>query len=96
MKHFDVIIKPHLSEKTYAEIANKKYCFQVQKTANKIEIKDAVEKLFGVKVARVNTVNLEGKYKRQGKYEGYTSDFKKAYVQLTKDSKPIEFFESLS
>ncbi len=96
MKHFDIIIKPHLSEKSYANIPNKKYCFIVAKTANKVEIKDAIEKLFGVEVERVNTVNSNGKLKRQGKTQGYTSDFKKAYVQLKKDSKPIEFFESLS
>lgn len=96
MKEFDIIIKPHLSEKSYADIPNKKYCFVVAKSANKIEIKDAIEKLFGVKVDRVNTVNVSGKKKRQGKTQGYTSDFKKAYVQLKQDSKPIEFFESLS
>jgi large subunit ribosomal protein L23 len=96
MKHFDIIIKPLLSEKSYADIPNKKYTFVVAKSANKVEIKDAVEKLFGVKVASVNTVNQSGKLKRQGKTQGYTSDYKKAYVQLTKDSKAIEFFESLS
>lgn len=96
MKHFDIIIKPLLSEKSYADIPNKKYTFVVAKSANKVEIKDAVEKLFGVKVASVNTVNQSGKLKRQGKTQGYTSDYKKAYVQLTKDSKAIEFFDSLS
>lgn len=96
MKHFDVIIKPLLSEKTYADIANKKYTFVVAKNANKVEIRDAVEKIFGVKVASVNTSNVNGKLKRQGKTQGYTSDYKKAFVQLTKDSKSIEFFESLS
>lgn len=96
MKHFDIIIKPHLSEKSYADIPNKKYCFEVAKSANKVEIKDAIEKLFGVQVESVNTVNVKGKLKRQGKTQGFTSDIKKAYVQLKKDSKPIEFFESLS
>ncbi len=96
MKEFDVIIKPLLSEKSYADIANKKYTFIVRPDANKTEIKKAVEKVFGVKVEKVNTANVNGKLKRQGKTQGYTSDYKKAFVTLTKDSKAIEFFESLS
>ena len=96
MKEFDIIYRPILSEKSYAGIATKRYVFEVAKAANKQEIKDAVEKVFGVKVARVNTANIEGKLKRQGKTQGYTSNYKKAYVQLKEDSKPIEFFESLS
>lgn len=96
MKHFDIIIRPLLSEKSYADIPNKRYTFVVAKSANKTEIKDAIEKLFGVKVSSVNTANYDGKLKRQGKTQGYTASYKKAYVQLTKDSKPIEFFESLS
>ena len=96
MKSFDIIKKPILSEKTYAEIANKKYAFVVDKNANKVEIKKAVEEVFGVKVKSVNTVNVNGKLKRQGKTQGYRSDYKKAYVTLTADSKAIEFFESLS
>ena len=96
MNHFDVIIKPLLSEKTYSEIANKKYAFVVDMNANKTEIKQAVEEIFGVKVEKVNTTHVKGKLKRQGKTQGYTSDYKKAYVQLTKDSKSIEFFDSLS
>lgn len=96
MKEFDIIIKPILSEKSYADIANKKYTFEVVKSANKTEIKKAVEQLFGVKVKSVNTANIDGKLKRQGKTQGYTSNYKKAYVQLTEDSKTIEFFDSLS
>ena len=96
MKTFDIIIRPILSEKTYASIPNKKYTFEVAKDANKVEIKKAVEEIFGVKVKSVNTVNVNGKFKRQGKTQGYTSDYKKAYVTLTADSKAIEFFESLS
>lgn len=96
MKAYDIIIKPVLSEKSYADIADKKYTFIVSKKANKIEIKQAVEEIFGVKVASVNTANALGKLKRQGKTQGYTSDYKKAYVQLKADSKAIEFFESLS
>ena len=96
MKSFDIIKRPILSEKTYAEIANKKYAFVVDKNANKVEIKKAVEEVLGVKVKSVNTVNVNGKLKRQGKTQGYRSDYKKAYVTLTADSKAIEFFESLS
>ena len=96
MKAYDIIIKPLLSEKTYANIANKRYAFVVKKDANKTEIKNAVEQLFGVKVEKVNTANVDGKLRRQGKTQGYTADYKKAYVTLTKDSKTIEFFDSLS
>ena len=96
MKQFDVIIKPLLREKTYSVIANKKYAFVVAMDANKTEIKKAVEEVFGVKVEKVNTTHVKGKLKRQGKTQGYTSDYKKAYVTLTKDSKSIEFFDSLS
>ena len=96
MKTYDIIKRPILSEKTYAGIQEKKYAFEVAKNANKVEIKYAVEQIFGVKVKSVNTVNVNGKLKRQGKTQGYTSDYKKAAVQLKKDSKSIEFFDSLS
>ena len=96
MKTYDIIKKPILSEKTYAGIQEKKYAFEVAKNSNKVEIKKAIEEIFGVKVKSVNTVNVNGKLKRQGKTQGYTSDYKKAYVTLTADSKAIEFFESLS
>ena len=92
----DVIIKPLLTEKGYDGIADKKYTFIVAKSANKTQIKLAVEKLFGVQVASVNTANCKGKLKRMGRNEGYTPDFKKAIVQLKADSKTIEFFDSLS
>lgn len=92
----DVIIKPLLTEKGYDGIAAKKYNFIVAKAANKTEIKLAVEKLFNVKVESVNTVNCKGKLKRMGRNQGYTPDYKKAIVQLTADSKSIEFFSSLS
>ncbi len=92
----DIIIKPLLTEKGYDGIADKKYTFIVAKSANKTEIKLAVEKLFGVQVASVNTVNCKGKLKRLGRNEGYTPDYKKAVVQLKADSKTIEFFDSLS
>ena len=92
----DIILKPVLSEKAYDGIADKKYTFIVKKSANKTEIKLAVEKLFGVKVKSVNTVNCKGKLKRMGRNEGYRPDRKKAIVQLKEDSKSIAFFESLT
>lgn len=96
MRPEDIIIKPILTEKGYDGIAMKKYTFQVAKGANKTEIKIAIEKLFGVKVASVNTANVRGKLKRMGRNEGMTPSYKKAVVQLTEDSKAIEFFNSLS
>lgn len=92
----DIIVKPVLTEKGYDGIADKKYTFIVAKSANKTEIKIAVEKMFGVKVASVNTVTVRGKLKRMGRNEGYTPTRKKAIVQLTEDSKAIEHFNSLS
>ena len=96
MRATEVIIKPILSEKSYADIANKRYTFKVAKDANKVEIKKAVEELFNVTVRQVNTSNVNGNLKRQRKTQGYTSDWKKAIVTLTEDSKSIEFFDSLS
>ena len=96
MKEFDIIIRPVLSEKSYAGIADKTYTFVVAKSANKTEIKLAIEKIFGVTVDKVNTCNYDGKKKRMGRHEGYTSAYKKAIVSLKSDSKAIEFFESLS
>ena len=96
MNAFDIIIRPILSEKSYKDIANKKYVVVVDTKATKTQIKNAVQEAFGVKVKAVNTVNVKGKLKRQGRSEGYTSDIKKAYVTLTDDSDTIKFFESLS
>ena len=96
MFNHDIIIKPLLSEKSYAGIKDKKYSFIVAKNANKTQIKLAVEEIFDVKVEKVNTANVRGKLKRQGKYEGYTPDYKKAIVKLKADSKTIAFFDSLS
>lgn len=96
MNAYDVIKKPVTSEKSYAGIARKKYGFIVDVNATKTDIKKAVEEIFKVKVAKVNTVNIKGKLRRQGRTQGYTSDIKKAYVQLSADSKAIEFFESMS
>ena len=92
---YDIIMKPIVSEKSMASMQEKTYVFQVAKDANKIEIKNAVEEIFGVSVEKVTVVNVRGKYKRQGRTEGYTSKFKKAYVKLTKESKTIEFFEGM-
>ena len=92
----DIIIRPVLSEKSYADIANKKYTFEVAKSANKTQVKKAIEEIFKVKVESVNISNVYGKIKRQGRYEGLTGSYKKAIVQLTEDSKTIEFFDSLS
>ena len=91
----DIIIKPIVTEKSMMGIADKKYTFEVAKAANKIEIAKAVEELFKVKVSKVNTVNMRRKFRRQGRYEGYTRSWKKAYVTLTEDSKAIEFFEGM-
>jgi large subunit ribosomal protein L23 len=96
MNAYDVILKPVMSEKAYDGIAEKRYTFKVNRSANKIEIKQAVEQIFGVSVEKVNTVNVRGRLKRQGRTQGYTSKYKKAVVTLKKDSKAIEFFESLS
>lgn len=91
----DIIIKPVITEKSMDELQNGKYTFKIAKNANKIEIKKAVEALFGVEVAKVNTLNVNGKAKRVGRFEGRTSDWKKAVVTLTEDSKTIEFFEGM-
>lgn len=91
----DIIIKPIITEKSMGGIAEKKYTFKVAKDANKIEIAKACEEIFGVKVAKVNTLNCKGHLKRQGRSQGYTPDWKKAIVTLKADSKGIEFFESM-
>ena len=94
---YDIIKKPVLTEKSYAEMANKKYTFEVAITANKTEIKQAVETVFpGVKVASVNTMRTIGKIKRQGRTQGRTPEVKKAIITLKKDSKPIPFFEGMA
>jgi len=96
MEDREIIIKPLLSEKSYAGIPNKRYTFVVKKNANKVQIRLAVERLFDVQVDRVNTLNCRGKLKKMGKTQGYTSNYKKAIVTLKKDSKTIAFFDSLS
>jgi large subunit ribosomal protein L23 len=97
MENTKLIIKPLLSEKSYADIAKKRYWFVVARNATKPQIKEAVEKMFSVTVDSVNTqVTAPKPKRRQGRVNGYTSAVKKAIVTLKKDSKPIAFFESLS
>ena len=91
----DIIIKPVITEKSMDGLQVGKYTFKVAKDATKPEIKKAVEKLFGVEVAKVTTMNVNGKTKRLGRYEGMTASWKKAIVTLTEDSKAIEFFEGM-
>ena len=91
----DIIVRPIITENSMDGLANRKYTFRVDKSANKIEIRKAVEKLFGVKVEKVNTISVKGKKKRMGRSEGYTSDWKKAIVTLTADSKTIEFLDGM-
>ena len=89
----DIILRPVITEESMMGTAEKKYSFKVAKDATKPEIKEAVEKLFGVKVAKVNTMNCKGHLRRYGRFEGYTESWKKAVVTLTEDSKTIEFFD---
>ena len=91
----DIIIKPVITEKSMDGLQVGKYTFKVAKDATKPEIKKAVEKLFGVEVAKVTTMNVNGKMKRLGRYQGMTASWKKAIVTLTADSKAIEFFEGM-
>lgn len=91
----DIILAPVITEKSMSGIVDKKYTFKVAKDANKIEIAEAVEKLFKVSVAKVNTINVRGQERRMGRYAGRTSSWKKAIVTLKADSKPIEFFNGL-
>lgn len=93
---YDIIKRPIITEQSMMETENNKYTFEVAKSANKIEIAKAVEEAFGVKVAKVNTLNMKGKEKRTGRYPaGRRASWKKAMVTLTADSKGIELFESL-
>ena len=91
----DIIIKPIITEKAMDGISAKKYTFKVAEGATKPEIAKAVEELFGVKVAKVNTTTVNGKLRRYGRFEGYTASWKKAIVTLTEDSKTIEFFDGM-
>ena len=91
----DIVIRPIITEKSMAGIGMKKYTFEVAKSATKVDIKRAVEELFGVKVSKVNTLHVRGHLRRQGRTEGYTPSWKKAVVTLTEDSKSIEFIEGM-
>ena len=96
IQYYDVILKPVITEKSMAGMSEKKYTFLVHPEANKTMIKEAVEKMFeGTKVAKVNTMNLDGKTKRRGMVYGKTAKTKKSIVQLTEDSKDIEIFAGL-
>ena len=96
MNSYDIIIRPIITERSMADVANKKYVFEVARDAGKVEIKNAVETAFGVKVRDVNTLHVHGKRKRLGGGRpGVTRSWKKAYVQLTADSKTIELFEGM-
>ncbi len=92
---YDVVLKPVISEKSMEDAQVKKYTFKVAVDANKTEVKNAVEEIFDVEVAKVNIMNVVGKKKRMGRYVGMTAASKKAIVTLTEKSKEIEFFQSL-
>ena len=91
----DIIIKPIITERSMDALQTGKYTFKVDRNANKIEIAEAIEKLFDVKVAKVNTMNCNGRTKRVGRFVGKTADWKKAIVTLKEDSKTIEFFDGM-
>ncbi len=93
---YDIIIRPVITEQSMEATSLKKYVFMVAPTANKTEIKKAIEEIFGVKVEKVTTIRMDGKAKQQGRYPaGRTASYKKAVVKLTAESKTIEFFEGM-
>ncbi|MGE8035743.1 50S ribosomal protein L23 [Lysinibacillus sp. KCTC 33748] len=93
MEARDILKRPVITERSSELMAEKKYTFEVDTRANKTQVKDAVEEIFGVKVEKVNVLNYKGKFKRVGRYGGYTNKRRKAIVKLTTDSKEIELFE---
>ena len=96
MNAYDIILRPVITEQSMESVADKKYVFQVAIDANKTEIKAAVEEIFGVKVAKINTIRMQGKVKRTGAYPaGRRAAYKKAIITLTADSKTIELFEGM-
>ena len=96
MNAYDIIRRPVITEQSMESVADKKYVFMVDIHADKTQIKAAVEQIFDVKVAKVNTIRMQGKAKRTGAYPmGNRPDYKKAVVTLTADSKTIEFFEGM-
>ena len=97
MTAYDIVIRPIITERAMAGAADKKYVFEVAKSAGKVEIKKAVEEIFGVTVIKVTTTTVKGKAKRTGAYpQGYTKTWKKAVVKLSADSKNIEIFENMA
>jgi len=92
---YDVILKPVISERSMDDAAKKRYTFKVATSANKTQVKHALEEIFGVEIAKVNIMNVQGKVKRMGKNVGRTAASKKAIVVLTEKSKEIEFFQGL-
>ncbi len=91
-----IVLRPVITEKsTMLKEKNREVCFEVARRANKSEIKKAVEKLFKVKVESVRTQNKTGKWRRVGRNEGRTGDWKKAYVKLKEGEKMIEYFEAV-
>ena len=96
MNIYDIVKRPVITERSMENVADKKYVFEVDINANKAEIKAAVEAIFDVKVAKVNTIRMQGKVKRTGAYPaGRRAAYKKAIITLTADSKTIEFFEGM-
>lgn len=95
MNPYDIIIKPIVTEQSMYDAEEKKYTFQVMKSANKYQIKDAIEEIFDVTVAKVNTMNMKGKVKRMGRTQGKRADWKKAVITLTPESKEIQFFDNI-
>ncbi|MBY0095409.1 50S ribosomal protein L23 [Mesobacillus maritimus] len=89
----DIIKRPVITERSSDLMADKKYTFEVDVRANKTQVKDAVQEIFGVTVKNVNIMNYKGKFKRMGKFGGYTNKRRKAIITLTQDSKEIELFE---
>ncbi len=93
MEARDIIKRPVITERSSEAMADKKYTFEVDTRANKTQVKYAIEEIFGVDVEKVNIMNYKGKFKRVGKFGGYTNKRRKAIVTLTTDSKDIELFE---
>ena len=92
---YDIVLAPVISERSMDDAQKRKYTFKVARDANKTQVRNAVEEIFGVEVAKVNIMNYDGKVKRMGRYVGKTSSYKKAIVTLTEKSKEIEFFQGL-
>lgn len=96
LKYYDIILKPVVTERSMDGMADKRYVFLVHPDANKIQIREAVEKMFdGTKVDKVNTMNYDGKVRRRGRTAGRTAKYKKAIIMLTSDSKEIEIFQGM-